>query len=329
MARAAQLALTAVVILKGFHAFSGSAFVAQGPTGPSVAGGRAAAAGGRDARLGAAAQLTAVGGVAASAAAALPSILGAAALLALAVSARGSKRSHQKGKSRVSVVCSAVAPNLSAAWATPAIAKNAHVPAPQSTRVASVAKLADLISLDDTEVIERSLPAVAATPLVASAVLPSAAPQPSAVPTTARPQAARFVGGCRRSSKGPRSTRFSSARAARRAVGSKLQPAACMAEPTVMSYDSSKLRSEIQTGMRINGFLNVGNSDDAKVQKSAISMTVMNGYRAVTIVNLGILYLDSSTTTPEIGIVSEAAQPRHLRLLSSSTFALVSSLACW
>mmetsp|Transcript_156681 Transcript_156681/g.502914 ORF Transcript_156681/g.502914 Transcript_156681/m.502914 type:complete len:328 (-) Transcript_156681:436-1419(-) len=327
MARAAQLALTAVVILKGFHAFSGSAFVAQGPTGPSVAGGRAAAAGGRDARLDAAVPLTAAGGVAASAAAGLPSILCAAALLA--VSARGSKRSHQKGKSRVSVVCSAAAPNLSAAWATPAVAKNAHVPTPQSARMASVAKLADLISLDDTEVIEMSLPAVAATPLVVLAALPSAAPQPSAVPTTACPWAARFVGGCRRSSKGPRSTRFSSARAARRAVGAKLQPAACMAEPTVMSFDSSKLRSEIQTGMRINGFLNVGNSDDAKVQKSAISMTVMNGYHTASMFNLDILYLDSSTTTPEIGIVSEAAQLRHLRLPSSSTFALVSSLVCW
>jgi len=266
--------------------------------------------------------------VAASAAAGLPSILGAAALLALAVSARGSKRSHQKGKSRVSVVCSAAAPNLSTAWATPAVAKNAPVPAPQSARVASVVKLVALISLDDTEVNEVSLPAVAAIPLVASAALPSAAPQPSAVPTSARPQAARFIGGCRRSSKGPRSTRFT-ARAARRAVGAKLQPAACMAEPIVMSFDSSKLRSEIQTGMRINGFVNVGNSDDAKVQKSAISMTAMNGYHTASMFNLDILYLDSSTTTPEIGIVSEAAQLRHLRLPSSSAFALVSSLACW
>lgn len=74
---------------------------------------------------------------------------------------------------------------------------------------------------------------------------------------------ARFVGGARRAEFRQASTGASASRAARRAVGAKLQPA-CEHVTIPPSYEASVVRAPIQTGLRIEACIRTGRGRQVK-----------------------------------------------------------------
>jgi len=262
-----------------------SAFV-QGSSRPTLASrvsvGSWTSAAATPAGAAAAAAVTRAGG------AAIPRAVGclAAVLLVAAASVRALGRRTSCGKG-CKVVCMAAArPSVFTCLPT-------LVCIDFSDKPLAGADVFPLISLDTAtplvltssrcvrEVEKRPVVALSAEPEVLSPPSPACAPE---VASTHRPRAARFVGGVRQ----PRayfrrscSARASQAarKAARRTAGARCSAVpAGVSEPTVLSFDASKLRGEIQSGLRVSsGMRSAGSMREGKIASSATSCRATSG----------------------------------------------------
>lgn len=192
--------------------------------------------------------------------------MGCTAVLLLLASARGLQR-HARGRGMATskkcltrVVCSAAAPlfldNMQAAcYSAPKVDKcNLDV------QGACVAESVDLVHLGSAPGITCLAPSVLADTLPGLAEAASCSRRPAC-----------FIGGARRSHHRTQSQSrraayaAASARTSRRACGAKLQLQQMDVEPVQMSFDSSRLRREIQNGTRGLSPTRVGHRRESQV----------------------------------------------------------------
>eukprot|EP00440_Ansanella_granifera_P057454 gb/GFBE01062282.1/.p1 GENE.gb/GFBE01062282.1/~~gb/GFBE01062282.1/.p1 ORF type:complete len:319 (+),score=35.93 gb/GFBE01062282.1/:1-957(+) len=180
--------------------------------------------------------------------------LGSIVLLAAYASLRATKSSARPSTGRV--VVAATASQFESQMPSPP--KIAAVPAvaPQACLMMAEVEVAPQIAEAPAVVPPSPAPAAAALPTPAMSVAAAATVEPkseqSFTSSAARNRAgsARFVGGARRASSRGSSRGASAARkAARRSVGARLQAQAPQVVSPAPSFDASRLRLKIQTGL--------------------------------------------------------------------------------
>lgn len=207
----------------------------------------------------------------------------AVALLLLASVRTSAKASFCVGKiRRAKVVCTATR--------VPCTNTKAKIPeASQPSKTEHVMPLLDFVSLGD--VVPSMLTAATgytsikvAAPAIAVELAAADKPSPTFGPAAAsrQPSRASFVGGSRCSQRRARSSRNHGAsaaqRAARRSVGTQmLSQSRSLPEPAVLSFDSSRLRSQIQRGLQVSSGMHSAHSRESKTPAAVKSCRITSG----------------------------------------------------
>mmetsp|Transcript_122636 Transcript_122636/g.392571 ORF Transcript_122636/g.392571 Transcript_122636/m.392571 type:complete len:355 (-) Transcript_122636:312-1376(-) len=203
-------------------------------------------------------------------------------LLLVAVSGRTASLGSRSVARKASVVCCGPL--------APVACIAAQKPCLPPTQIISIAEEADLLALSSpasppcaTPVLTCAAAAVT-SPVIARAALPQVVPGvaegASASFPSRRPAPARFVGAARRSHRAASSPRSSTAarKASRRQVGSRLtQRRLCVAEPQVLSYDSSRQETRIQSGLQVQSRTPAVSRHEVKVKSMLKDVWMASG----------------------------------------------------